>query len=160
MAGPGMTLRVLLSGMLALVSLTLAGCSSAVDRAIAPDVETSTSPELVREATEFGGWTLPVNGKVLMVRREIVRHKTYELAVEMSPDEFRSMLEASHFTATFEKLYLASHETTIAGPDLASSPNVEKAQDMFQSPTGIGMLRTVIVDERDADIRIAHIRFF
>jgi len=160
MRGLGVTLRALLLGMLALVSLAVAGCSNAIDRAIAPDVETSTNPELVREATEFGGWTLPANGKVLMVSREIVRHKTYKIAVEMSPADFRSMLEESHFAATFKKLCLASHETTIAGPDLASSPNVQTAQDTFVSPSRIGMLRTVIVDERDANTRIAHITFF
>ncbi|WP_433714864.1 hypothetical protein ACQP2U_12920 [Nocardia sp. CA-084685] len=149
--------------MLALVSLAVFGCSRAVDRAIdravAPDVVTSAGPELVREAAEFGGWVVPVNAKVLMVRREIVRHKTYRMAVEMSPDDFRSMLEQSRFTATFRKLYETSLETTIAGPNLASSPNIETAQDLFVSPTGPGMTRTVTVDERDADTRIAHITF-
>jgi hypothetical protein len=153
------TLCALLLGMLALVSLVVVGCSSAVDRATAPDVETSTSPELVRKAAEFGGWTLPVNANVLMVRREVLRGTVYKMAVEMSPADFRSMLEKSRFTAAFRKLYETSLETTIAGPDLASSPNVETAQDTFVSPTGPGMFRTVTVDERDADTRIAHITF-
>ncbi len=159
MRGPGTTLCVLLLGMLAMVSLIVVGCSIAVDRATTPAVETSTSPELVRKAAEFGGWTLPVNAHVLMVRREVLRGTIYKMAVQMSPDDFRSMLEESHFAANFEQLYVTAAETTIAGPDLASSPNVETAQDTSRSPAGSSMHRTVTVDERDADTRIAHITF-
>ncbi|WP_227997302.1 hypothetical protein [Nocardia australiensis] len=142
------------------MSLVSTGCDSAIDRAIpAPQTETSTSPELVKEATEFGGWVLPENAKILLVRKEIVRDTDYLMAVEMSPANLAWMLEKSGFTAAFMRWSPTPADTTIAGPDLASSPNVQLAQDVFQSPEGVGMFRNVLVDERNAETRIAHIAF-
>ncbi|WP_433680069.1 hypothetical protein [Nocardia sp. CA-119907] len=152
-------MRLLIVGILAVVSLVGTGCDSVIDSAMEPDVETSTSPELVKEAIEYGGWVLPANGKILLVKREIIRNRKYQIAVEMSPADFSSMLEQTRFVAAFDKLYVTSLVTTIAGPDLASSPNVQSAQDTFLSPKGKSMIREVVVDERTADTRIVHIEF-
>ncbi|MEV4129705.1 hypothetical protein [Nocardia sp. NPDC049707] len=142
------------------ISLAGTGCDSAIDRAVpGPQTVTSTSPELVKEATEFGGWVLPDNAKILLVRKEIVRDRKYLMAVEMSPIDLAWMLERSGFRADFRKRYPPIADVTIAGPDLTTSPNVQSAQDVFQSPTGVGMFRNVLVDERDTDTRIVHIAF-
>ncbi|MFQ6398849.1 hypothetical protein ACLMAJ_36095 [Nocardia sp. KC 131] len=146
--------------MLVAVSLVGTGCDSAIDRAVpAPQSEDSTGPELVKEATEFGGWALPESAKILLARKEIVRDTKYLIAAEMSPTDLAWMLEKSGFTAAFRKRYPPIADTTIAGPDLTTSPNVQSAQDVFQSPTGVGMFRNVLVDERDAEARIVHIAF-
>ncbi|MCP2293043.1 hypothetical protein [Nocardia amikacinitolerans] len=111
------------------------------------------------EATEYGGWTLPPNGKVLLARKEVIRDTEYKLAVEMSPSDLVWMLDKSGFIADFRKLFEPTLVTTIAGPDLASSPNVQKAQDTFTSPKGKVMFRRVAVDERTPETRIVHIEF-
>ncbi|WP_435593154.1 hypothetical protein [Nocardia sp. bgisy118] len=147
------------STVMAAVSVAGTGCGRLVEVDTGPDVETSTSPEFVKEATEYGGWTLPSNGKVLLARREVVRDTEYKLAVEMSPADLVWMLDKSGFVADFRKLFETSLVTTIAGPDLASSPNVQKAQDTFTSPKGKVMFRRVAVDERTAETRIVHIEF-
>ncbi|MGV9817836.1 hypothetical protein [Nocardia xishanensis] len=145
--------------VMVVVSMAGAGCGRFVEVDTGADVETSTSPEFVREATEYGGWTLPSNGKVLLARKEVIRDTEYKLAVEMSPTDLAWMLDKSGFVADFRKLFETSLVTTIAGPDLASSPNVQKAQDTFTSPKGKVMFRRVAVDERTAEIRIVHIEF-
>ncbi|WP_227996999.1 hypothetical protein [Nocardia australiensis] len=152
----------MLLGVLAVVSLAGAGCGSMIDRVTAPDVETSTSPELVKEATEFGGWTLPADGKILLVEKEVMRDSEFRrIAVEMSPTDVASMLEKSGFTTALDKVRDPSppYITTIAGPDLATSPNVQRAQDTFYSQAEKTISRTVVVDERDAETRIVHIEF-
>ncbi|MCP2278374.1 hypothetical protein [Nocardia amikacinitolerans] len=145
--------------LMAVVSISGTGCGSLVEVDTAPDVETSNSPEFVKEATEYGGWTLPPNGKVLLARKEVIRDTEYKLAVEMSPSDLVWMLDKSGFVADFRKLFEPTLVTTIAGPDLASSPNVQKAQDTFTSPKGKVMFRRVAVDERTPETRIVHIEF-
>ncbi|MFC9440210.1 hypothetical protein [Nocardia sp. NPDC057030] len=122
-------------------------------------METSTSVELVREAVEYGGWVLPGNSKVLLVRKEIIRDRKYQVAAEMSPTDFASMLEQSRFTAPFARDAPPYLTTPIAGPDLATSPSVQRAQEWFTSSAGRVMLRDVVVDERDANTRVVHIEF-
>ncbi|WP_454196140.1 hypothetical protein [Nocardia sp. Marseille-Q1738] len=156
---PWWVLRALIISVIAVVSLAGTGCSSTIDRATAPEVETSTSPELVKEATEFGGWVLPGSGKILLVKKQIIRNRKYQIAVEMSPADLGWMLEQSRFAATFEKVYPPFIEETIAGPDLASSPNVQSAGDTFLSAPGKGTIREVVVDERTTETRIVHIEF-
>ncbi|MFB8277590.1 hypothetical protein [Nocardia colli] len=150
-------LRVLT--LLVVVALAGVGCDSVIDRAAAPDVEASSSPELVQEAVEYGGWVLLGNSKVLLVRREVIRDRKYQIAAEMSPTDFSSMLEQSRFTAPFAKDVPPYLTTTIAGPDLATSPSVRRAQEWFTSSAGKVMLRDVVVDERDANTRVVHIEF-
>ncbi|MEV6560187.1 hypothetical protein AB0M22_31020 [Nocardia sp. NPDC051756] len=142
-----------------MVSLAGAGCDSVIDRAAAPEVEASSSPELVREAVEYGGWVLPADAKVLLVRKEIVRDRKYQIAAEMSPTDLSSILAQSRFTPPFARDIPPYLTTTIAGPDLATSPSVRRAQEWFTSPAGKVMLRDVVVDERDENTRIVHIEF-
>ncbi|MBB4855567.1 hypothetical protein HNP40_002974 [Mycobacteroides chelonae] len=156
-----MTLRAfnLFIGLLVASLLFATACDRVVDRAAAPDVETSTSTQLVRNATEFGGWTLPANGKVLLAQRETVNNKKYRIAVEMPAADVQAMLEKSHFTAKFSKLYQTSLVKTIAGPDLASSPNVLLAQDNYVPAKGKSAIREVAIDERNPQTRIVHLEF-
>ncbi len=148
-----------LIGLLVVVLLFGTGCDRAIDRVAAPDIETSTSPELVKEATEFGGWTLPADGKVLLAQRETVNNKKYRIAVEMPVADVQPMLEKSGFTAKFSKLYQTSLVKTIAGPDLASSPNVLLAQDNYVPAKGKSAIREVVIDERDPLTRTVHLEF-
>jgi hypothetical protein len=159
MSGPRWTQRALILGVLVVVSLVGSGCNSDIDRATVPDTETSTSPELVKEATEYGDWMLPPNGKILLAKREIIRDRKYQIAVEVSPADLAWMLEKSRFTDPLEKDFPPYLTKTIAGPDLASSPHVQHAQDVFLSQEKKSMIRDVTVDERAADTRIVHIEF-
>lgn len=134
-------------------------CDRVIDRAAAPDIETSTSAELVKDATEFGGWVLPANGKVLLAQRETLNNKKYRIAVEMPVADVQPMLDKSHFTAKFSKLYQTSLVKTIAGPDLASSPNVQLAQDNYVPAKGKSAIREVAIDERDPQMLIVHLEF-
>ncbi|MBF9316371.1 hypothetical protein [Mycobacteroides chelonae] len=148
-----------LAGLLAVFLLLGTGCDRAIDRVAAPDIETSTSPQLVKEATEFGGWTLPADGKVLLAQRETVNNKKYRIAVEMPVGDVQPMLEKSGFAAKFNKLYQTSLVKTIAGPDLASSPNVVLAQDNYVPAKGKSAIREVVIDERDPQTRTVHLEF-
>lgn len=134
------------------------GCSVGVERITEPAV-VSDSPELTKEATDFGDWSLPADGKVLLVRREDVWDVKYNLVVETSPAGLAWMLENSKYVAPFTKWLPVLPEEVIAGPALETSPNVQKAQDLFVSREGDAMIRDVIVDERAADLRIVHIEF-
>jgi len=149
--------------LLAVVSLAVYGCDRAVDRAVdkamVPDVEASTDPALVAEASEYGEWILPAHGKVLLVEREVVRDRRYRIAVEVSPADLVPMLERSRFPTALAKDYPPYLQKTIAGPPLESSPKVLHAQEWFTSSAGKVMLRDVTVDERDANTRIVHIDF-
>ncbi|WP_280420155.1 hypothetical protein [Nocardia carnea] len=150
-------------GILAAVTLGFYGCARVVDRSIeqamVPDIEASTSPALLAEATEYGGWILPANSKVLLVERKNDRDRRYRIAVELSPADLVWMLEQSRFPVTFAKEYPPFLQQPIAGPSLESSPNVVRAQEWFTSPAGTVMMRDITVDERDANTRIVHIDF-
>lgn len=107
-------------------SLAIGGCGRAVDRAIdqamVPDIEASTDPALVAEASEYGEWVLPTDGKVLLVEREVIRDRRYRIAVEVSPGDLVPMLEQSRFATALAKDYPPYLQKTIAGPPLESSP--------------------------------------
>lgn len=150
--------------VISVVSLSVFGVSGCVDttpRGAETGLEMSVSPELAKEATDFGDWMLPVDGKVLLVKKEARPRSDvkFNLAVEMSPDGLAWMLEHSNYYAPFEKGLPVYPERIIAGPDLATSPSVQKAQDIFRSGEGDSMIRDVVVDERTADLRIVHIEF-
>lgn len=150
-----------LSGLLLAVAILLCGtaCDRAIDRAAAPDIETSTSGELVREAAEFGGWTLPSTANVLLAQRETANNTKYRIAVEVPTADVQSMLAKSHFTNRFDKLYQTVLVKTIAGPDLADSPNVLLAQDNHVPAKGRSTIREVVIDERYPQTRIVHLEF-
>ncbi|WP_063060898.1 hypothetical protein [Nocardia sienata] len=152
-----MSLRVLFVGLLMFVSLAGVGCTESVDRAAA-DTETGTGPDLIREATEYGDWTLPVNGKVLLVKKEVGRVPRFRLAVEMSPPDLVWMLEESRYSTPLGPGHALSI-STIAGPDPNSSPKLLYARDNITSPSGNLVFRKVLVDERDAQTRIVHLEF-
>jgi hypothetical protein len=129
-------LRVLFVCLLMLVSLAGVGCAEPVDRAAVADVETGTGPELIGEATEYGGWTLPV----------------------MTPPDLVWMLENSGYSTPLGPGHAMSI-STIAGPDPNSSPKLLYARDHITSPSGNLVFRKVLVDERDAQTRIVHLEF-
>ncbi|MEV0356479.1 hypothetical protein AB0H71_10495 [Nocardia sp. NPDC050697] len=147
-----------------LVALGLYGCqratNHAVDRMKVPDAEESVSQELVREATDYGDWVLPSDSTVLLVKREIIRDRKYQIAVRTTPDGLAAMLEQSRFPAQFSLRTRFGLIETIAGPPLASSPRVEQAQEAwFTSAAGKVMIRDVTVDIRDDNTRFVHIEF-
>ncbi|MDO3648737.1 hypothetical protein [Nocardia mangyaensis] len=151
-------------GVCLLISLGVYGCGRAVDHAIdqtmVADVEESTSSELLEEATEYGGWVLPVNSEVLLVQREIIRDRKYRIAVEMSPADLAAMLENSRFPIALSLRNPPYPVKTIAGPPLESSPRVERGQEAwFTSASGKVMIREVTVDVRDETTRIVHLEF-
>ncbi|MCA2206196.1 hypothetical protein [Nocardia rosealba] len=144
-----------------IIGLSVAGCTGpVVVREQEPPIS-SASPELVAEATEFGDWSLPPEGEVLLVRKQALDDPTYNLVVETSPTGLAWMLEQSKYSAPFEKRYSIDPDldAVIAGPSLETSPNVVKAQDLFVSKEGDSMIRDVIVDERTAELRIVHLEF-
>lgn len=141
--------------------LSIAACSGPVIVRESDPPVSSDSPELVQEATEFGDWSLPADGKVLLVRKETFDDPKYTLVVETSPAGVTWMLAQSKYSAPLEKRYSIDPDldAVIAGPPLATSPNVLKAQDLFVSKEGDSMIRDVIVDERTAELRIVHLEF-
>ncbi|MGW0179201.1 hypothetical protein [Nocardia sp. NPDC003345] len=144
--------------MLLLVALTGMGCAESIDGAVAADIETGTGPELIREATEYGGWTLPPRGKVLLVKKEAGREPRVRLAVEMTPPDLMWMLENSGCSTPLGPGHALSL-STIAGPDPNSSPKLLYARDTITSPSGNLVFRKVLVDERDARTRFVHLEF-
>ncbi|MGW5385137.1 hypothetical protein [Nocardia sp. NPDC003963] len=144
--------------MLLLVALTGVACTESVDRAADSGTEVGDSPELIGEATEYGGWTLPAGGKVLLVQKESGREPRFRLAVEMTPPDLVWMLEKSGYSAPLEPGHALSI-STIAGPDPNSSPKLLYARDSITSPSGNLVFRKVLVDERDAQTRIVHLEF-
>lgn len=118
-----------------------------------------TNPELIEEATDFADWSLPPDGKVLLVRREKPDDLKYSLAVETSPAGLAWMLEKSGFSGPFKEWTGTSPGETISGPPLSTSPHMQRGQDHFTSTEGESMIRDVLVDERSPEIRIAHLEF-
>lgn len=151
-------------GLCLMIFVGAYGCDRAVDHAVdrmmVPDVEESTSPELIREATEYGDWIVPAGAEVLLVRREIIRDRIYQLAVQASPADLALMLEQSRFPDVISERNPPSSLGTIAGPPLASSPRVERGQQAwYTSSAGEVMIRDVTVDVRDDTTRIIHVEF-
>ncbi|TLF71862.1 hypothetical protein [Nocardia cyriacigeorgica] len=151
-------------GLCVLIAGGLYGCGRAadhaVDRMMVVDAEESVRPELIREATEYGGWVLPDGAEVLLVQREIIRDRNYRIAVTTNPADLALMLEHSRFPAVLTRDYPPFTIKTIAGPPLESSPRVEHGQEAwFTSSSGKVMIREVTVDVRDADTRFVHIEF-
>lgn len=153
-----MVLRGALVCLLLLVGLTGMGCAESVDRAAETDIGTGTGPELIREATDYGGWTLPASGKVLLVQKEAGREPRFRLAVEMTPPDLVWMLENSGYSTPLGPGHAWSI-STIAGPDPNSSPRLLYARDGITSLSGALVFRKVLVDERDAQTRIVHLEF-
>ncbi len=153
-----MALRGVLVCMLLLVALTGMGRAESVDRAAKADTETGTGPELIREATEYGGWILPAGGKVLLVKKEAGCEPRFRLAVEMTPPDLVWMLENSGYSTPLGAGHSLSI-STIAGPDPNSSPKLLYGRDNITSPSGNLVFRKVLVDERDAETRIVHLEF-
>lgn len=151
-------LRGVLVCMLLLVALTGMGRAESVDRAAKADTETGTGPELIREATEYGGWILPAGGKVLLVKKEAGCEPRFRLAVEMTPPDLVWMLENSGYSTPLGAGHSLSI-STIAGPDPNSSPKLLYGRDNITSPSGNLVFRKVLVDERDAETRIVHLEF-
>ncbi|WP_336086944.1 hypothetical protein [Nocardia sp. SSK8] len=151
-------------GLCLLISLGVFGCDRAVDhtidRMMVPDVEESTSPELLREATQYGDWVLPTSAEVLLVQREIIRDRKYRIAVKTSPSDLAAMLEQSRFPIALGLRQPPYSVKTIAGPPLDTSPRVERGQEAwFTSAAGKVMIREVTVDLRDETTRIVHLEF-
>lgn len=150
-------LRGLMLAAVGVAVFAVSGCSGVVERGTEPAVM-SDSPELAKEALDFGDWVLPADGKVLMVRREYPDDVKYNLVVETSPAGLAWMLDNSDYHAQFESGRPA-HKEALAGPPLETSPSIKEAQDLFVSREGDSMIRDVFVDERSADLRIVHIEF-
>lgn len=137
------------------------GCttrSDATDRTVS--VRESASPaDVIPEATSFGGITLAADDAVLDVRTESSLDTRYELAIETDPDGFASLLEHSGFNTPLIAASAPFYDV-IAGPDLASSPSVLKAQDRFVNSDDKRVIRNIVVDERDDQTRYVHIELF
>lgn len=151
--------RSLMCGSAILLLFIAIACSQNDDpagRATDARNETSTSPELIREAAAFGGLVLSPNAEVLQARVDSALDTRYQLALSTDPDDLTKMLADSHFDKPLTRTY-PPFEEVLAGPSLASSPTVLKAQDRYTNSEGRSVYRTVIVDERDPNTRIVHI---
>lgn len=111
------------------------------------------------EATSFGGITLAPDDVVLDARTEASLDTRFELAIETDPDGFAALLDHSEFDAPLIAAS-APFDEVIAGPDLASSPSVLKAQDRFLNSENERVIRNIVVDERDDQTRYVHIELF
>jgi hypothetical protein len=151
--------RWLLVALLLIAATT--GCttrSDATDRTVS--VRESASPaDVISEATSFGGITLAPDDVVLDARTEASLDTRYELAIETDPDGLAGLLVHSGFDTPLIAASAPFFEV-IAGPDLASSPSVLKAQDRFLNSENERVTRNIVVDERDDQTRYVHIELF
>lgn len=118
--------------------------------------ETSTSPELVKQATEFGGVVIPPGAEVLQAHVDSAMDTRYQLVLTMSPADLPTLLTEAHFTQPLTRTY-PPFEPIIAGPDLAGSPSVVSAQDRYRNSEGKSVYRTVIVDEHEPNVRFVNL---
>jgi len=121
--------------------------------------ETSTNPELIAEATHFGGIVLPPKTQVLQARVDSALDTAYRLALRLDPGALTQLLADSHFDKPLTKAY-PPFEQVLAGPSLESSPSVLSAQDRYQNTDGRSVYRTVVVDERDPSTRFVQLTMF
>ncbi|PPJ18213.1 hypothetical protein C5E45_10190 [Nocardia nova] len=145
-------------GIAVVISLVGTGCSTVVDPAVQDPSETGTSPELIKQATDFGRWTLPANAKVLLVKNEMGRAPRCRIALEMTPADLSWMLEKSRYSAA-RVPGSGSSRDTIAGPDPKTSPNLLHGRDNIKASDGNTVWRKVLIDERDANTRFVHLEF-
>lgn len=154
-----MRARWLLVALLLIAATT--GCttrSDATDRTLG--VGESASPaDVISEATSFGGIMLAPGDVVLDARTEASLDSRYELAIATDPDGFAALLEHSGFDIPLIAASAPFYDV-IAGPDLASSPSVLKAQDRFINSENKRVTRNLLVDERDNQTRYVHIELF
>lgn len=151
--------RSLMSLAAMLLLLIVVSCSQhddPVGQAVGARNETSTSPDLIREASAFGGLELPPNAEVLQARVDGALDTRYQLALRTDPGGLTKLLADSHFDKPLIRAYPPFDEL-LAGPSLAGSPTVLKAQDRYENAEGRSVYRTLIVDERDPNIRFVHI---
>ncbi|MCP3811670.1 hypothetical protein NLX62_04915 [Mycobacteriaceae bacterium Msp059] len=156
---PMQTKRPSLLGLTAAALFMMVACAShddPVGRTLGSREETSTSPELVKQATEFGGIAIPPGAEVLQAHMDSAMDTRYQLVLKLSPSDLPTLLTESHFAQPLTRVF-PPFEPIIAGPDLASSPSVVSAQDRYRNPEGKSVYRTVIVDEREANIRFVHL---
>lgn len=148
--------------LVALLLVTAAtGCttgSDATDRTVGAG-ESASPADVISEATSFGGITLAPDDVVLDARTEASLDTRYELAIETDPDGFAALLEHSGFDTPLIAASAPFYDV-IAGPDLASSPSVLKAQDRFLNSENKRVTRNFLVDERDNQTRYVHIELF
>ncbi|WP_235631539.1 hypothetical protein [Mycolicibacterium fortuitum] len=153
------TKRPSLLGLTAVAMFVVVACAShddPVGRALGSRDESSTSPELIKQASEFGGVVIPTGAEVLQAHVDSAMDTRYQLVLKMSPADLPTLLTESHFTKPLTRDY-PPFEPIIAGPDLASSPSVVRAQDRYRNSAGKSVYRTVIVDEREPDVRFVHL---
>lgn len=118
--------------------------------------QSSTSPELVKQASEFGGIVIPPGAEVLQARVDSALDTRYQLALKIAPDNLPTLLTESHFAQPLAQAY-PPFEPIIAGPDLLDSPSVVRGQDRYRNPEGKSVYRTIIVDEREPNLRFVHL---
>ncbi|WP_243858206.1 hypothetical protein [Mycobacterium sp. DL440] len=153
------TKRPSLLGLAAVALFMAVACAShddPVGRTLGSRDETSTIPELVKQATEFGGIAIPPGAEVLQAHVDSAMDTRYQLVLKMPSSDLPTLLTESHFTEPLARAY-PPFEPIIAGPDLASSPSVVSAQDRYRNSEGKSVYRTVIIDERDPNVRFVHL---
>ncbi|MGA5545581.1 hypothetical protein ACPCIR_27390 [Mycobacterium sp. NPDC051198] len=151
--------RLFLLGLTAVALFTVVACAAhddPVGRTVGSRDESSTSPELVKQAAQFGGVVIPAGAEVLQAHVDSAMDTRYQLVLKMSPADLPTLLTESHFTQPLVRVY-PPFEPVIAGPDLASSPAVVSAQDRYPNPEGTSVYRTAIVDEREPNVRFVHL---
>ena len=132
----------------------LVSCGVHTNRGATPD-----GPELIRRATEFSGFVVPPDAEVLRAHTDHGIDTRYQLAIRIRPDDLTRLLADSHFDKPLTKAY-PPFEKVIAGPGLADTPSVVKAQDRFRNAAGTTVYRDVIVDQRDATTWYVHVNAF
>ena len=151
--------HALVVGAATLLLLMVVACSQGGDpvgRTAGFRTETSKSPELIEEATQFGGFGLPPTAEVLQAQVDSALDTRYQLALRVDPDGLAKLLAESHFDKTLARAY-APFDEVLAGPSLGGSPSVWTAQDQYKNTEGRSVYRTVIIDERDPDTRFVHL---
>ncbi|MBP2456063.1 hypothetical protein [Mycolicibacterium lutetiense] len=138
------------------VTVACASHDDPVGRTLGSHAESSTSPELVKQATEFGGIAIPPGAEVLQAHVDSAMDTSYQLVLKMPSTDLPTLLTESHFTGSLTRVY-PPFEPVIAGPDLAGSPSVVSAQDRYRNTEGKSVYRTVIVDEREPNVRFVHL---
>lgn len=153
------TKRPSLLGLAAVALFIAAACAShddPVGRTLGSHDESSTSPEFIRQASEFGGIVIPPGAEVLQAHVDRAMDTRYQLVLKMPSSDLPTLLAGSDFTKPLTRVY-PPFEPIIAGPDLASSPSVFSAQDRHRNAEGKSVYRTVIVDEREPNVRFVHL---
>lgn len=153
------TKRPSLLGLAAVALFIAVACAShddPVGRTLGSRDERSTNPEFIRQASEFGGMVIPSGAEVLQAHLDSAMDTRYQLVLKMLPSDLPTLLTGSDFTKPLTRAH-PPFEPIIAGPDLASSPSVVSAQDRYRNAEGKSVYRTVIVDEREPNVRFVHL---